>query len=214
MTTNIAALAGGPRQRAPPIANAGWSAYNLADAPARDGCAAGECWSRMRTLAVSYSPADSTPISLRRRCSRISSRRCSAFVRRRAPDASRMCAASFAMKCRETWKVPRPPVHSSNLAAPWVLSRLTVSVVLYTPTSVVDVQITMMVTHTGSQGCCHHGVAEESIREAVPNARAINSSEPLIHRHAMCLNRRGASTNRRSRTYSSRMERECERTER
>ena len=104
-------------------------------------------------------------------------------------------------------------MHSSNLAAPWVLNRLTVSVVLYTATSVANAHTTMRVTHTGSQSACHQRVAEESIRAAIPGARAINS-DTVIHRHAMCLNRRGASTNRRSRTYSSRMERECERTER
>jgi len=97
-----------------------------------------ECWPRMRAFAFSYSPADSTPISLRRRCSRISSRRCSAFVRRRARAASRMCATSFAMKLRKSRNVPRPPVHSNNLAAPWVLDRLTFSVVLYTATSVAN----------------------------------------------------------------------------
>src|SRR5439155_22954053 len=31
---------------------------------------------------------------------------------RRAADASRMCAASLAMKGRKTWKIPKPPVHS------------------------------------------------------------------------------------------------------
>src|SRR2546421_2548627 len=208
------AVAGQTCQRDRRVTAAGWSAYSVVDARARGGCGAGECWSRMRTLAVSYSSADSTPISLRRRCSRISSRRCSAFVCRRAADASRMCAASFTMKGRKTWKVPKPPVHSSNLAAPWVLNRLTVSVVLYTATSVANAHTATTVAHTGSQSCCHHGVADRSMCEAIPDTRAIKSSERLIHRHAMCLNRRGASTNRRSRTYSITMERECERTER
>ncbi len=82
---------------------------------------AGVWWARMRILPASYSSADSTPTSLRRPCSRISSRRCSARVRRRAASASRMCAMSLARKGRSARKVPIPPVNSSTRTAPCAL---------------------------------------------------------------------------------------------
>jgi hypothetical protein len=178
------------------------------------GCLAPECWPRMRALAFSYSPADNTPLSLRRRCSRISSRRCSALVCLRAPAASRMCAASGAMNGRNTRKVPRPPVHSSNLAAPCILTRLNVSEVLYTATDVANAHTPIKVPLTGSQLCCHHRIAERSILEAIPTARTANTEEKVIQRHEICRHRRGASTNRKSRTYSSTPVRERARTAR
>src|SRR5437764_833913 len=85
------------------------------------GGVAGVWWARMRILPASYSSADSTPTSLRRPCSRISSRRCSARVRRRAASASRMCAMSLARKGRSARKVPIPPVNSSTRTAPCAL---------------------------------------------------------------------------------------------
>src|SRR5271168_702610 len=125
-----------------------------------------------------------------------------------------MCAASFAVKLRKTRNVPRPPVHSSNLAAPWVLDSLTFSVVLYTATSVATAHTPITEIQTESQWRCHDAVAEGSIRGATANAAVMNTSEKVIHRHEMCLNLRGASANRRSRTYSCSLLRERERTER
>jgi hypothetical protein len=62
--------------------------------------------------------------------------------------------------------------------------------------------------------CCHQGIAEKSIRVAIAMGTAAKASEAPIQRHAMCLVRRGASTNRRSRMYSSCLDPERERTER
>ena len=48
----------------------------------------GACWARMRALLASYCSCDSTPAFFSRKCSRISSRRCSTHEDRRAAIAS------------------------------------------------------------------------------------------------------------------------------
>jgi len=81
-------------ERAPPTANAG-GLLTSSLTHEQETSARGRVLVEDAHLACLVLPCRQHPDFLRRRCSRISSRRCSAFVRRRAAEASRMCAASL-----------------------------------------------------------------------------------------------------------------------
>ena len=89
----------------------------------------GSCVARIRRLAVSYSTSVSTPALLRRKCSRISSLRCSARDLRRALSAIRRCACSRGRNLWNARNVPTRPVWATSVACPCALNNVSVSVV-------------------------------------------------------------------------------------
>ena len=164
---------------------------------------AAACLRRMRALLSSYSSWDSTPASFSRKCSRISSRRCSARDDRRRAVAIRRCAVSCWLKHRMARKVPRWPVNSEQSRPPAdteKTERLGRAVQADERCSRQPAQATHR--RSGARSCCHHTVDDELIHHATAMVSAASTTVVVIHREGMWRDSCGAgSTNRRSSTY-------------